>query len=118
MIDATRGFTKQLHNTLKRLCGGPPRHLTVKTLALHFDGCHATVRCRQTPSGENHLTNAQPRLTPRFTPAGRIADVHDTHISEREIMKTFQPAREIGRERPGERGPKEDAGAARRRHST
>jgi hypothetical protein len=64
------------------------------------------------------LTNAQPRLTPPFTPAGRIADVHDTHISGREIVKTFQSGAEIGRARPGECGPQEDAGAVRRRHST
>ncbi|AFQ50747.1 hypothetical protein GEM_4357 [Burkholderia cepacia GG4] len=27
---------------------------------------------------------------PRFTPPRRIADIHDTHVSENEIVKTFQ----------------------------
>lgn len=40
--------------------------------------------------GKNPLTNARSQLTPRFTPPRRIADVHDTHISGNEIVKTFQ----------------------------
>lgn len=43
--------------------------------------------------GKNHLTNARSHPTSRFTPPRRIADVHDTHISENEIMKTFQSVR-------------------------
>ncbi|WP_159069062.1 hypothetical protein [Burkholderia metallica] len=52
MIDATRGFTKRLHDSRKRLRGGPLRHFTVKTLALHFYGRDATVGCRQMPSAK------------------------------------------------------------------
>lgn len=40
--------------------------------------------------GNNLLTNARPWLVPRFTPPRRIADIHDTHVSESEIVKTFQ----------------------------
>ncbi|WP_229772988.1 hypothetical protein, partial [Burkholderia cenocepacia] len=114
MIDATRGFTKRLHDSPKSLCSGRFRHLPVKTLALHFYGCTTTVQCRQTPSATKDLTNARSTLTPRFTPPRRIAHVRDTHISRHEIMKTFLAGvPEAGRERPDERGPEGDAGACR-----
>lgn len=42
---------------------------------------------------------------PRFTPPRRIADVHDTHVSRNEIMKTFLvEAREIGGSGPANVG--------------
>ncbi len=40
--------------------------------------------------GTNLLTSACRRRVPRFTPPRRIADIHDTHVSGNEIVKTFQ----------------------------